>query len=348
MDRRVDIILPNYNKIDHIDECLLSLKRQTHTNWRCIVIDGYSDDGSWERIQEVAAGDNRFELHQLDRIGLYKSWNVGLDRVEGSYFAILTSDDTWDKTWLETAVDALATHSTAVGAAARTYYLDADSNASDLAILNRYGEDILGNGEQQRVWKGIDYAIASFFMGSVVTSIHSLVMRSDILDSMRFAVDAGPYADWGWCTELGLHGDIVHCPNVPAYWRRYDGQASAGGLEQRTDYGAKLLELFRDLKVRIFKRLKESKRPTFRRAARKHLSTYFPFLFHCPSLQSTKTAPGAALLRFVRLATQYPTVFLNEMLCFLVGKERYIHKKRRQLAQQIIALTNTHRSGSMS
>ena len=70
MSPRVDVVLPNYNKVEHIDECLSSLKQQTFENWRCIVIDGYSDDGSWERIQEAADGDDRFELHRLGRIGL--------------------------------------------------------------------------------------------------------------------------------------------------------------------------------------------------------------------------------------------------------------------------------------
>lgn len=340
MDRRVDIILPNYNKIDYIDECLSSLKRQTHTNWRCIVIDGYSDDGSWERIQEAAAGDNRFELHQLNRIGLYKSWNVGLDQVESPYFAILTSDDTWEKTWLGTAVDAIATHPTAVGAAARTYYMDADSNVNDLAMLNRYGEDILGNGEQQRVWKGIDYAIASFFMGSIVTSVHSLVMRSDILDSMRFAVDAGPYADWGWCTELGLHGDMVHCPQVRVYWRKYQGQASGADLDRREEHGAELNILFEQFRDRILDRIDEPRRTVFDRTSRKHLQVYLPYLFQRPSLPVVKDAPLHSFSRLLQVAIRYPRVFVNEVFAFMQGKSRYANEKRKSMAQRVITTTN--------
>ena len=338
MKRRIDVILPNYNKIDYIDECLSSLKRQAHTNWRCIVIDGYSDDGSWERIQEVAAGDNRFELHQLDRIGLYKSWNVGLDHVESPYFAILTSDDTWDETWLETAVDALHMHPTAVGAAARTYYIDADSNVDDLAMLNRYGEDILGKGEQQRVWKGIDYAIASFFMGSVVTSVHSLVMRSDILDSMRFAVDAGPYADWGWCTELGLHGKIVHCPKARAYWRRYEGQASDVDLDRRAEHGAQLNILFEQLHDQISERLSDPQRTEFERAAKKHLESFMPYLFQRPSLPVVKNTPLRSFFRLMQVAIRYPRIFANEVFALLWGKPPYANEKRKSMAQRIITM----------
>jgi glycosyltransferase involved in cell wall biosynthesis len=337
---RVDVILPNYNKVEHIDECLTSLKRQTYEHWRCIVIDGYSDDGSWERIQDAAAGDERFDLHRLDRIGLYPSWNVGLDRVTGSYFAVLTSDDVWGETWLQEAVDTLETHQTATTAAARTYIIDAESKIDDLAMLNRYGEEILGGGDTRQVWDGLDFAVACFFMGSVVTSVHSVVVRSDVLDDLQFPEDAGIFADWAWITELGLLGDIVHCPQARAYWRKYDGQASDGDPGQRAEQGAKLRTLFEELSVRIADRLKEPGHTAFQQAAQKHLSSYFPFLFRCPSLRAVTAAPGTAIPHLMQLAGEYPLVFLKEMLYFLFRQERYINKKRKQLARRSITVSD--------
>jgi glycosyltransferase involved in cell wall biosynthesis len=323
--------------VEHIDECLSSLKQQTYENWRCIVIDGYSDDGSWERIQDAADGDERFDLYQLDRIGLYPSWNVGLERVKGSYFAVLTSDDVWGETLLQEAVDALETYPAATAAAARTYIIDAKSNVDDLAMLNRYGEEILGGGDARQEWDGLDFAVASFFMGSVITSAHSVVVCSDVLSGMKFSENAGSYADWGWGVELGLHGAVVHCPDARAYWRRYDGQASGGSLQQRTEHGAKLHDLFKSLETRIFKRLTQPRRTAFRQAARRHLSTYLPFLFRCPSLQAVKNAPETAIPRLMQLAGEYPLVFLREVLHFLFRQERYINKRRKQLAQRVLA-----------
>lgn len=57
----VDVVPPNLNKVEYIRECLDSPMRQTYSNWRCIVVDGNSDDGSWELIQEYASADVRFE-----------------------------------------------------------------------------------------------------------------------------------------------------------------------------------------------------------------------------------------------------------------------------------------------
>lgn len=337
MSPRVDVILPNYNKVEHIDECLASLKRQTYEHWRCIVIDGYSNDGSWERIQESADGDDRFDLHRLDRIGLYPSWNVGLERVTAAYFAVLTSDDVWGETWLEDAVNALDTHPTAAAAAARTYIIDSESNVDSLAMLNRYGEEILNGGGAQQLWNGLDFAVASFFMGSVATSVHSLVVRSKVLDDLQFPVNAGPYADWGWAVEVGLHGDVIHCPQARAYWRRYAGQASDVDLDLRAEHGDELRVLFEQLETRISDRFDPPKRCVFQQAAREHLAVYFPFLFQCPSLQAVKMSPAEAIPRIFRVGIRHPAVFVNEMLYFLFREERYLNVKRKRLAQRVIS-----------
>ena len=43
---KVDIILPNYNKSNFIDEAINSVVKQTYTNWKLLIIDDYSQDNS--------------------------------------------------------------------------------------------------------------------------------------------------------------------------------------------------------------------------------------------------------------------------------------------------------------
>ena len=43
---RLDIIMPVYNTADYLDQCLQSIAGQTMTDWRLIIVDDGSTDGS--------------------------------------------------------------------------------------------------------------------------------------------------------------------------------------------------------------------------------------------------------------------------------------------------------------
>ena len=43
---KIDIIIPNYNKGNYIDQAIMSVINQTYKNWQLFVIDDNSDDDS--------------------------------------------------------------------------------------------------------------------------------------------------------------------------------------------------------------------------------------------------------------------------------------------------------------
>jgi glycosyltransferase involved in cell wall biosynthesis len=47
---RIDIILPVYNSKDFIISTLVSVTKQTYKNWRLLIVDDNSDDGTRELI----------------------------------------------------------------------------------------------------------------------------------------------------------------------------------------------------------------------------------------------------------------------------------------------------------
>ena len=48
----VDIILPNFNKANFIEECINSVINQTYKNWHLYLIDDHSTDNSLEIIDK--------------------------------------------------------------------------------------------------------------------------------------------------------------------------------------------------------------------------------------------------------------------------------------------------------
>ena len=48
----VDIILPNYNKFNFVEEAIDSVVNQTFKNWHMYIIDDNSNDNSWSVIKK--------------------------------------------------------------------------------------------------------------------------------------------------------------------------------------------------------------------------------------------------------------------------------------------------------
>ena len=334
----IDVVIPNYNKVRFIEECIQSLRNQSFSDWRCIVVDGYSDDGSWEVLQDVAEEDDRFCLHQLDRIGLYKSWNYGLRKVENPYFAVLTSDDVWDPQWLEIAVSALEEHEHAIAAAGRTKYLNEEGQIGSVVRRNSVGESIFlpENADRPVVWNGLNCSVAGYFLGTIFNSIHSFVARSSLRDDLLFPTDVGTAGDLEWSTRIGLHGDIVYCPNVELYWRVCDEQASGKKIGERKDLEANIMKMLDRTRPLIAERLSGKKRERFLEAAEYHVNEVLPFFFRRPPLTGFRRAPLRAIRDALWSAFPHSRFFVGEILHYILGRERYTIRQRTDLAQSVI------------
>lgn len=83
-----------------------SILAQTLEEWELIVCDSFSDDGTWEYLQQFK-DDPRVRLYQVPKEGLYAGWNECLKRCRGEYVYIATADDTMAPACLEKMVGAL-------------------------------------------------------------------------------------------------------------------------------------------------------------------------------------------------------------------------------------------------
>ncbi len=63
-DNKYVIIVPFYNVEKYISQCILSIKRQQHDNFKCYLIDDLSTDRTVEIAKQLVDGDSRFELIQ--------------------------------------------------------------------------------------------------------------------------------------------------------------------------------------------------------------------------------------------------------------------------------------------
>jgi glycosyltransferase involved in cell wall biosynthesis len=101
MDNIVSIIVPVYNVISHLPDCLNSITGQTHKTLQIIIVDDGSTDGSGEICDDYAKRDSRITVIHQDNAGSANAKNAGLDAATGHFIAFVDSDDWVESNWIE-------------------------------------------------------------------------------------------------------------------------------------------------------------------------------------------------------------------------------------------------------
>jgi hypothetical protein len=139
---RVAVIVPNYNGIGLLPTVIESVRAQSYTDWRLLIVDDASTDGSvafvTERWPEVTV------LSQPINRGFAATVNSGLRAVSAEYVAILNSDVELEPDWLRWLVWTLDRHPDAGSATGKTL-LDGDH-----AVLDGAGNQMRWSGAATR------------------------------------------------------------------------------------------------------------------------------------------------------------------------------------------------------
>lgn len=234
----IDIIIPNRNKARFLPATLASLVAQTETRWHAVVIDGDSTDGSFEILQAAAAKDARITVRSArppstTGLSFYRAWNQGLLQVRAPYFAILTSDDLWEPTWLARAIAALEAEPNAIAASARAIMIDTEGKiGAPTPACRQLEKSFALRGDGFHTLPSNDCCLRALTLGPLFSTIHALVFRRAVLEEGGlFAEDVGVTADVEYYLHTCLLGDVVYDLSSRAFFRVYPEQASslAGG-----------------------------------------------------------------------------------------------------------------------
>lgn len=93
MSAAIDVLLPAFNAAAYLRASLESLRAQTFSDFRVLVLDDGSTDESIAIAREIAAQDTRFEIVVLSHRGLVETLNHGLSLVSAPFIARQDADD---------------------------------------------------------------------------------------------------------------------------------------------------------------------------------------------------------------------------------------------------------------
>jgi glycosyltransferase involved in cell wall biosynthesis len=90
----IDVILPVRNGIQFLGEAINSVQQQTHSDWRLLVLDHGSSDGSLELVQKYAENDKKIEVFSFPNAdGIAALRNLGLARCDCRFLMVQDADD---------------------------------------------------------------------------------------------------------------------------------------------------------------------------------------------------------------------------------------------------------------
>ena len=108
MDTLVSIIIPHWNGIDILSECIDSLNNTEYSNFEIIVVDNYSSD---ESVKWLKANHPKIKIIENDKnYGYAGGCNRGINNSKGDYIVFLNNDTVHKKDWLSNLVTFMNKH----------------------------------------------------------------------------------------------------------------------------------------------------------------------------------------------------------------------------------------------
>ena len=97
---KISLIIPHWNGIDVLSECLDSLAQTEYSNFEIIVVDNASTDGSPDWVSL-----NFPQIKLIENNGYAGGCNRGAKVASGDYLVFLNNDTVQEKNWLDSLVD---------------------------------------------------------------------------------------------------------------------------------------------------------------------------------------------------------------------------------------------------
>jgi len=94
------VVVPCYNGARFLAATLESVRAQTFTDWRLVVVDDGSTDRSQSIVEDHAARDARVVLERQSRGGVSAARNRGAALAQSEWIAFLDADDLWQPQFL--------------------------------------------------------------------------------------------------------------------------------------------------------------------------------------------------------------------------------------------------------
>lgn len=231
---RISIIMPVYNGVSWIGECIESIRQQTDTNWELLVLDDHSTDGTTELVLKLAEEDSRILPILRQKNGVSAARNEGLEKAQGEFVTFVDADDKLDPQMLSVLRAMLG--QTESDLAVCDYYR---WNGKPDGIYNRSEELLKTDAERSenaarankvlrvdgvRVYNRSEYVSDYLLRGN--TRCWSVLYRRSAIGQIRFREDLSIGEDMMFLMDLLMQISSVSITEYRGYFYRINEQGA--------------------------------------------------------------------------------------------------------------------------
>jgi GT2 family glycosyltransferase len=209
------VIIPNWNGLHLLSDCLTSLHNQSFSDFEVIVVDNGSTDGSPGFIKTYFPS---VKLIRLDKnYGFAKANNIGFAESVGDRIAVLNNDTVVDENWLATFNQTLDTHPDVGFCASKILLLDQPT------IIDSTGDVLTLFGAYNRGHNEVDqpkYNLQQYVFGACAAAA---IYRRSMLEDIGFFDDiyVTSFEDVDLSFRAQLAGyKCLYVPNAIVYHKR--------------------------------------------------------------------------------------------------------------------------------
>lgn len=142
MNPKVTVIVPTFNVVSYVGECMDSILKQTLKELEILVIDAYSTDGTYDILKSFEAKDKRVKILEDRKKSTGYAKNLGIEKATAPYIVFVESDDYIEPDMIEKLYDkAEATETDIVKGGFDTFIGRGKEKFVFPKTVSRYAED---------------------------------------------------------------------------------------------------------------------------------------------------------------------------------------------------------------
>ena len=241
---KISVIIPIYNTIKYIGECLNSIISQTYEKLEIICVDDGSTDGTSKILDEYKKRDDRIKVIHQDNQGQAFARKRGLKESTGELISFIDSDD-----WIDTKMYEKMHHLLIEN--------DVDAVCCGLYMVKENGKTVYGNGIEEGIYNKkviyqylYDIEHSKCFLNWAYSTY--LVKREQIYPYVMLVNDDIEQGEdvagiWSFLANVSR----LYVSNIPYYYHRLRNDSSSH--KENEDYLISIMKTYKLLK-REFKK----------------------------------------------------------------------------------------------